>query len=293
MKCKYIYFDWNVFKYIKDLDMDGKFKGAIEWLSARYKFPFSYAHLCDRQRGNEKEIDDDLLFVDKISEGFMLGVDEENDEYDISKRDIYSMYATVKNDKENLYPNVQIGSDIKKKIIELGFEEYFRRNRSLDTLLKVILAALNRFDSDYNLYNMFREYMICQGERRGADSGLMGIITKESFEEEDIERLIVECEKINDKKYTSDCEKMMLIFNLLEFKRKIGNLRVYDKISPKNNFTNICTDSFHMVNAKFSDCFVSSDKQMRRKTELVYEKFGVNTIVVDIQTFLSQTVYGL
>jgi len=40
--------------------------------------------------------------------------------------------------------------------------------------------------------------------------------------------------------------------------------------------------------AQFAECYVTNDEITRRKTELVYQSFGIKTKVVDINGFLER-----
>lgn len=297
MKEKYIYLDWNIFKYLKESDIDKRFEKAIDWLSYRYKFPFSFAHLCDRQKGMDNQIKDDLEFVAKISEGFMFGLDEEKNDYEICKQNIFDKYEEVKNSKNIIYPNYSVENEMKKEIIQMGFEEYFRKYEDPLKLYIVLMASLNRFNSDYELYKLFREFMIQQGERNKKNSGFIGIIVNETFTQQDVKELINEYKKYQGGEGLSICQQMMVTYCLLEFKRKLhdksGDIRIYDKINSKNNFSNIYTDSQHMVNAKFADYFVTNDERMIKKVKLIYENFDIKTQIVNAKTFLDEIVSTL
>ena len=75
---KYIYLDWNVFKYMKNPRMDKnevdkEFYQAVCMLKKRYRFPTSLAHIKDRLRNysveHRKDIEDDFEFAYSVSEG--------------------------------------------------------------------------------------------------------------------------------------------------------------------------------------------------------------------------------
>lgn len=288
MKDKYIYLDWNVVKYIKSSDWDKKFSASVEWLIARYRFPFSFAHLCDLQRSKEEYIQEDLLFLKGLSEGYMIGIDEAEDQYDIALQDVFEKFNEVKESKEKIYPNIQISEELKKSILVNGFEKFFSNIQNAPYLYCVLMSALNRFDSDAEMYKMFREYMINQGKNPA--NGFLYVLANETFSERDVECLIEEINKFDGAENLSRCQLMKVIYCLLEFKQIYNGRRVYDKVNRKNNFTNIYTDSLHMSIAQYADVYVTDDVITRRKTELVYQNFGIKTKVVDIKTFLDDVV---
>jgi len=165
MQEPYIYLDWNVIKYIKTSDKDNKFESSLEWLEARYKFPFSFAHLCDLQRSEESYVNDDLVFLNKISNGYMIDIDDDINQYDIARQNVFEKYSEVKDSKDKIYPNIKIDDVIREKILNDGFEAFFSNVQNAVLLYPVTLAALSRFDSDYELYEEFRKYMLQQGKK--------------------------------------------------------------------------------------------------------------------------------
>lgn len=288
MRDEYIYLDWNVIKYIKESDTDRKLIQCIDWLKYRYKFPFSFAQLCDRQRGDAQYIQEDLHFLNELSEGFMVGIDNESNSYDISHQNIFKKYNMVKDSKETTYPNIHINPETRKNILEKGFENYFSNSENAPQLFHVLMSALNRFDSDPELYTQFREFMIKKGEDLICTNGFIGIITDKNFSPADASLLLEEFQKFNDGKPLTQGQNMINLYMLLDFKRNYNGIRIYDKINRKNNFTNIYTDALHMNTAKYAKCYVTNDEITKRKTEFVYQSFGIETKVVTPTTFIEK-----
>ena len=78
---KYIYLDWNVFKYIKEPrkdkeELDKDFKEIVIRTRRKYVYPFSEAHMRDRANNYKPEyrscVEEDLSFAEAISEGYCL-----------------------------------------------------------------------------------------------------------------------------------------------------------------------------------------------------------------------------
>ena len=215
MQEPYIYFDWNIVKYVKDSDTDKKIASCIEWLRPRYRFPFSFAQLCDRQKGNSQSINDDLSFLNELSEGYMVGIDDTIEQYDISPQDVFKKYEQVNSDKEKKYPNIHIDEDIEKSILESGFERYFKDEKNASQFYPVMFAALNRFNGNSMLYKEFREFMIQRGESQTGENSILGITTQENFSPLDIAELLDNINKeFNDGQPLSRHQKILYMYLL-------------------------------------------------------------------------------
>lgn len=291
MSSEFIYLDWNVVKYIKENYNQQSMYSVIDWLKGRYYFPFSFAQICDRQRGEEEYIREDLDFLKELSEGYMVGIDDENDSFDISKKNIIEKYNEVK--QYRLYDlnmadlwNGILTSEILEEIFAQGIEEFFSKSRNVKFFVPFIYSALSRFDSNSVLYKEFRRFMIEYGKSIEDKNQFINLIVKDSWERADIAQILKDFNRNFDKK-ESKSENMRNLFLLLEFKQYYKNLRINDKITNKNSFSNIYTDSEHMLVAQYSKCFVTNDKKLSRKIRLVFDYFKVDTIVVDMNEFVS------
>jgi len=100
--------------------------------------------------------------------------------------------------------------------------------------------------------------------------------------------ILEEFKKFEGGNNLSKSKQMKSMYMLLEFKNTFKGKRIKDRINWKNNFTNIYTDAMHMGLAQFAECYVTNDEITRRKTELVYQSFGIKTKVVDINGFLER-----
>ena len=86
---KYIYLDWNVFKYMKEPrtgkeDADKQFKNLVFKLKKKYKFPFSYAHIQDRGNHYAEEhyekVKEDIKFAETVTDSICVGIPENEDD---------------------------------------------------------------------------------------------------------------------------------------------------------------------------------------------------------------------
>lgn len=110
MKLKrYIYLDWNVIQYMKhERVVEGRFdaiqfKSFLQDLKNKYVFPASEGHLKDLaatfQEENRPYIEEDLSFLNEISEGFMLGMRPDESLMPV-KADINAEFNKIINESE-------------------------------------------------------------------------------------------------------------------------------------------------------------------------------------------------
>lgn len=85
INAKYVYLDWNGFKYMKEprkdkKELDLQFQETVIKLKKKYKFPFIFAHIRDRANHYSEEyydkVREDFDFVKKISESVCVRVHE-------------------------------------------------------------------------------------------------------------------------------------------------------------------------------------------------------------------------
>lgn len=85
---RYIYLDWNVIQYMKNSTVQDSINGPefanlVHKLSKKYQFPFSEGHLRDLAISfkfqNKSYVDEDLDYLNKISNGYALGTIDENE----------------------------------------------------------------------------------------------------------------------------------------------------------------------------------------------------------------------
>lgn len=160
---KYIYLDWNVFKYIKEPraeneELDRSVKEIVIRTRCKYVYPFSEAYLRDRVNKYKPEyrekVEEDLSFVEGISEGYCLA-------YRLDKRriqpikqsitEVFEQVISLQNEPLDLsavYPNmvpckhinlaanvcgstpINLGEIIKEGVLAdiLSWEMYIRRS---------------------------------------------------------------------------------------------------------------------------------------------------------------------
>lgn len=86
--------------------------------------------------------------------------------------------------------------------------------------------------------------------------------------------------KYNQLNNSSLRSKMGMAYLLLDFSPSYR-----EKVNYKSNFTNMYTDSEHMLNASFAKYYITQDKKAIRKTKFVYNTLDVGTEVYNIDEF--------
>lgn len=280
MKRDFIYFDWNVVKDLKDNNVDPIFFKIIENLKNLYVFPFSFAHLCDRQKKMSVEniefIREDMIFFNNLSDGYMLG--RYGDEYDIARKDIFQKFDEVTIAKYTQYPNPSIPQEVLKKVKQVGFSKFFEDKQNIQLFPLLVLSALNRFECDYELYKQFREaFKLDPPEEIRFFSDLQ----KPDLTSEELKK-ITEC-FIKDDQFGDNLRlKVGMAYLLLDF-----NPQYNETVNSKSNFTNMYNDREHMLNASFARYYITKDKKTIKKTKLIYDTYGINTGIYNIEEFIN------
>ena len=107
---RYIYLDWNVIQYMKHERVvpnkfDAvKFREFVDELRSKYKFPASEGHLRDLastlNSSSEKYINEDLKFLDDISNGIMLGIHSDDEMLIPTKENIEDQFKMIASEDE-------------------------------------------------------------------------------------------------------------------------------------------------------------------------------------------------
>lgn len=282
LKDKFIYLDWNVFKYLKD-NKESEFSKRVNSIKENFKVPYSFAHLCDLQKNynstTEKFVRSDLEFLEKCSEGYMIGIFE--DDYDLSnENDIYGKFDEVskfnKLDTSYNLPKDQIDK-ITLEIENIGFKEFFKGKECLFPL--VIKQALSRFNADYKLYKLHRDFIL------------------NSFSESEEGKLFDELKgELLDPNKFKQCVDLFLKYSAMKNTEsmRIGvgyclldyNRNYKEKITKKSHFPNIYNDGEHLKCAKHSEMYITLDRATKEKSQYLFKVFEINTPIYTIDDFL-------
>lgn len=281
MKKKFIYLDWNVIKALKDHNCDLAFSAIIDELKSQYLLPFSFAQLCDRQKGlsieTAKFVKEDLDFLNHLSDGYMLG--RYGDDFDISKKNIYEKYDEVTKARIFQYPNFKIPEEILNQVKQNGLKNFFANEKNIKWYRPLMFCALNRFNSDPELYRLYREvFKIDPPEELSFFSHLQN----PNITSDELKAVVDHFIEFNHLDNNELRSKINIAYLLLDF-----NPHYHEKkITSKNNFTNIYTDSEHMLNASFAEYYITEDKKARNRTVFIYNAYSIGTKVFNIADFI-------
>ncbi|MPM04815.1 hypothetical protein SDC9_51096 [bioreactor metagenome] len=284
MKKDFIYLDWNAIKYLKDNGSRTEFAIILDVLKLQYLIPYSFAHLCDLQKNMSDStmrlINSDLAFLKELTSSYMLG--KYKDDFDIDQKSIDQKFEEVKSYNLNIFPNPMIPSDIIDEMKTLGLKNYFQKEENIKWYVPTFLKALNRFECDPVLYNLFREIFTIEApikELQFFNKLSENPITSQGLIE------VVNCFiKFNNTENLCTSEKLRLAYLLLDF-----NSKYREKINKKTNFTNMYTDCEHMLNASHAKYYLSQDSSTRIRTRFVYDTYNIGTKVYSIDEFISVT----
>lgn len=260
--------------------MDPIFFKIIENLKTLYVFPFSFAHLCDRQKKMSVEniefIKEDMIFFNNLSDGYMLG--RYGDDYDIARKDIFQKFDEVTMAKYTQYPNPSIPQEVLKKVKQVGFSKFFEDKQNIQLFPLFVLSALNRFECDYELYKQFREVLKLDPSE---EIRFFSDLQKLDLTSEELKK-ITECFIKDNQSGNNLLLKVGMAYLLLDF-----NPQYHETVNSKSNFTNMYTDREHMLNASFARYYITKDKKTIKKTKLIYDTYGINTGIYNIEEFVN------
>lgn len=280
MKRDFIYLDWNVVKALKGETVNPLFSVAISTLKKQFIIPFSFAHLCDRQKNMSKEnmmlIKDDLEFFNRLSDGYMLG--RYKDDFDLAKQNILQKYDEVTFSKQTQYPSFNIPQEMVEKIKEVGVTTFFQDRKNVQLFPVIAMSAFSRFDCNDEVYKAIREVFSLNPPEEVA---YFKELQKPEIKPENLKIIVENVLNSFQPKESTLHYKMGMAYLLLDY-----NPSYREKINQKTNFTNIYTDSEHMLNASFAKYYITQDKKTRKKTKLVYRAYGINTEVYSIDEFI-------
>lgn len=280
MKHDFIYLDWNVVKALKEKSADPIFSVMISTLKTQFIIPFSFAHLCDRQKNMSKDnkiyIKEDLMFFNGLSAGYMLRRYE--DDYDIAKQNIFKKFDEVTVLKQTQFPSFNIPQEILLRLKSVGAKTFFGDKENAQLFPLIILSAFSRFSCNDEVYKEIREVFLIDPPEQIA---FFRDLQKLEIKPEDLKKFVENLLNSDQVRNSTLRHKMGAAYLFLDF-----NQNYREKINPKSNFTNMYTDSEHMLNASFAKYYITQDKKTRKKTELVYKTYGINTEVFSIDEFI-------
>ena len=316
---KYIYLDWNVFKYIKeprieDEELDKSVKEIVIRTRNKYVYPFSEAHLRDRVNKYKPEyrekVEEDLSFVENISEGYCLAYRPDKGWIQPIKQSITEVFEQIISlenkplDLSAVYPDMVP--------FEVNNNE-FENDELLSKFLSEEKVALDRntmgefverifwecFDSKAT-YNTVRkqEWQRRQNKEERCINDIYFNVTQKKLEQ------LINCYETADVEYIIENWKNAIIdaisihYPIQEISGEGLICCAYcmldwhpmfrDKLGKKNTFSNIVRDAKHAWYASQARMFVTEDEHTRKKCEVLYKAFGIKTTVLSMKEFCAR-----
>lgn len=313
---KYVYLDWNVFKYMKeprDGELDNDFKNLVFKLKRKYKFPFSYAHIKDRANRYSEEyhekVKEDFEFVGTITDSICIGLSE--DEPVLCKESMQKCFddyiAEKKFDSiENLavFP-FSLKIDMEKLDKEHPMYEFLMENQgelSCEGMDKFLQKMYQCIFTDINTYKKMRDFIKKfdltkdLNQRYSCDEvqilnrllfHIYPFINSFQYDEEELK-----------KNWQHIAKRWFSLNNTLPLAKSLLMIQGYilldmhplfqEKMKKgKNTLDNIIRDGNHCFYASNGQFFVSEDDYTRRKTSFLYDAYNIGTKVVSEKEFMN------
>lgn len=313
MSEKYVYMDWNVFKYImnpreKNRESDLKMKELIQSLS-KYVFPYSEAHLVDLARGYKKEnnsfINKDLDSINDITKGKVLGWQDEV--MVIGYTDIKVFFRNVLEKSREEYVVKVDPTDYKSSIDlkRLDFNHPMRpeleKNNGIldaDTYEKIHQRMLDNIFTDNKMYKNMRDYIkrIDVSYENlipfASDEAIAKIKYYFSCLDKDKDYLqrnftnILDCFLVLNNKILNELsieEKIEIGYGILDFFTEFS-----EKLKGNNKLLNMTGDIKHLIFAKEAEYFITEDNACYEKTKFLFGILGIKTKVCKINEFVNR-----
>lgn len=314
---KYIYLDWNIFKYMKEPrtdkgEMDKQFKELVFKLKNKYKFPFSYAHIRDRANHYSKEhyekVKQDFEFVESISDSICVGIYAGEPALDkVSIQDCFDDYISkeekntlniltsfpfsYKVDMEKLdknHPMYDFLLESNGMIDAKGMDEFLQKMYQcifLDTVrYKKFRNYIDKIDLKNCLYQPYSYNELMQLNKL-----LYHLFPFIDSFRDDEEKLKKKWDQIAERWFSLNSSSVLKKEQLLIQGYTLLDMHPIfrEKMKKgKNTLDNIVRDGNHCFYASRARYFVSEDEYALRKTAFLYDVYNIKTRVVCENEFI-------
>lgn len=313
-----IYLDLNVFNYMrtprndKNHDNDILFEALVSKLKKKYCFPYSQAHIFDLLRStNEVYTNDDLNYINKISNKTIIGEHKENNELVLNEIDSHYVYDLSKKNSNGVIPptysifnpNPSFKVDMDKLDNENVLYEYLRENNGMYSPITIANYLKSIYDETLEgktIYNKVKKNIkniINSVQESNLNSeqiqyyNLMKPILEFVLETniEDMEKNFLEAVRSFFKATKKDFdsfplnEKFLFCYCFLDLNPKLAD---QIKKNGKNVLVNIIRDGTHVFYASKSKYFVTEDRHSIQKIRFLYKVLNISTEVFTMQDFL-------
>lgn len=312
---EYIYLDWNVLQYMKhstiitEKSINGpECEKIIKNLLKRYRFPFSEGHLRDlaisSKPENKKNIQEDLNYLKELSNGYVLGIDSNENLVTTNNVDILVFFDKIANEVESRPVFEFNDASFSVDMIKLPQNDLFRpllesNNGVLDAsvMKNFLLGMWNNMDNP-DTYKIWRAQV---AEIKSKFSATDTIIDQQSdyFKKiipfldflvtDDLQILknnFIKAMKafasINDRNFDSFTQgnKIEQAYWLLDYH---PNFR--DRINKKNRPSNIDRDVKNLFFASQAKYYITEDNATFKKSSFVSEALTLKVKVLKMGEF--------
>lgn len=313
---KNIYFDWNVFQYLKSPrnESDKELKELLGRLRNKYQFPYSEAHIKDLSRNfNEKTrkyVEEDLEFIKTITRKMIIGI-KNNEEFELVCKDPKTFFYEYINDekrKENI--NIELSNlyglqkiDLEKLDMKHPLYNIIKDNDCIfsDELLHEYLnSQYQKIFNEKEPYISMRNFIPYLKEGIKENYNMLNQNQKNflkgtelylnSYEINDIDKLKNNFKEIYSsfiKTTNRSIDNVPIGEQLTEAYALLDTYPCFkEKINKSNKLSNIVRDSKHIYFAHRSKYYITEDNSTYEKTKFIYNAFNIKAKVCKITEFI-------
>lgn len=316
-----IYFDWNVMSQIKN--GDHKELREIIFDNEKLFIPFSTSHIGDifsifKETDTQRDyIESDLNFISELTKDKCLmntGKDVVLDFYPpkelfeqrIEEKDLFNDISL--DGLMNIFEQDDLTKSIGKSLINLlksipleeSFKQAFENPESAEQMDKMFPGlkenpTMEGFFKSFSKMNLNLNESDGYQELRKTVQGGMGINRDKIFDSDDPYKIIDgKYKKIgtSPNQFIDNSKNAPEWFNEITNEYLLLDMHGYqeDKVNikkgRKETFKNTTEDAFHAAFASTCSFYVINDNKSYKKTKLIYEKLGINTIVFKPTEFI-------
>lgn len=322
LNSKYIYLDWNVFKYMKEprdekKELDNQFKMLVFKLKKKYRFPFSYAHIKDRANHYSEEhyakVKEDIEFVKTVTDSICVGISEDEAEPKpalciASMQKCFDAYVEDKKidtiESLSTFP-FSLKIDMSKLDKEHPMYDFLKENQGIlsnigmDEFLQKMYQCIF---TDTNTYKKLRNYVekidLKMVLNQPYSISEVLILNKLLFHiypfidsfQYDEEKLKKNWSHIAERWFSLNPASSLAKDQLLIQGYTLLDMHPLFKEKMKrgkNTLDNIIRDGNHCFYASKGQFYVSEDDYTRRKTSFLFEVYNIKTKVVSESEFMN------
>jgi hypothetical protein len=315
------YFDWNVLSQIKNGDHTELKEIILD--NEKLFIPFSTSHIGDifssfKETSTQKEyIESDLNFISELTKNKCLmntGKDVILDFYPpkelfdqrIEEKDLFNDLSL--DGLMNIFEQDDLTKSIGKSLINLlksipldeSLKQAFENPESAEQMNKMFPGlkenpTMEGFFKSFSQMNLNLNESDGYQELRKTVQGGMGINRDKIFDSKNPYKIIDDKYKkigTNPNQFIDNSKNAPEWFNEITNEYLLLDMHGYqeDKVNikkgRKETFKNTTEDAFHAAFASTCNFYIINDNKSYKKTKLIYEKLGINTIVFKPSEFV-------